>query len=46
MAAMRAGSPGQGADYVARTVGTVLALPEVVATRQEQRGRDDGRDDR
>jgi len=53
MAAMRAGSPGlaertagQGADYLARTVGTALATPDVVAARRETRARDDGRDDR
>jgi len=53
MAAMRAGSlglaertAGQGADYVARTVGAVLATPDTIAARRETRARDDGRDDR
>jgi len=52
-AALRAGSPalaerkgGHVEDYAARTVGKVLALPEVVAARQGVRGRDDDRDDR
>jgi len=52
-AALRMGSPDltkrkgrHVEDYVARTVGKVLALPEVIAARREQRGRDDGRDDR
>jgi len=53
VAALRVGSPDlterKGAhveDYVARTVGKVLALPEVVAARAGARGRDDDRDDR
>ena len=52
-AALRAGSPNLDErkgnlveDYAARTVGKILALLEVVAARREQRGRDDGRDDR
>jgi len=52
-AALRAGSPDLAErkgeyveDYVARTVGKVLALPEVVAARAGVRARDDGRDDR
>jgi len=53
MAALRAGSPGlaerkggHAEDYAARTVGKVLALPEVVTARAGARARDDGRDDR
>jgi len=52
-AALRASSPalaerkgGHVEDYVARTVGKVLALPEVVAARQGVRAQDDDRDDR
>jgi len=52
-AALQAGSPdlterkgGHVEDYVARTVGKVLALPEVVAARQGMRARDDDRSDR
>jgi len=51
-AALRAGSPnlderkgGHVEDYTARTVGKVLALPEVVVAREGARGCDDGRDD-
>ncbi len=53
MAALRAGSPrleerkgGHIEDYAARTVGKVLALPEVVTTRAGAQARDDDRDDR
>ncbi len=51
--AMRAGSPRlaerkgtQVEDYLARTVGKVLATPDVRAARRETRARDDGRGDR
>ena len=51
--AMRAGSPRlaerkgtQVEDYLARTVGKVLATPDVMAARRETRARDDGRGDR